>query len=224
MNTDLPPLAVEWRGRERYAATWARQLELHELRRRSACPDTLVLVEHEPVVTLGRQGDAGNLVVSEAMLAARGVELYRVERGGDITYHGPGQLVGYPILSLGERGLSVRELMRSLEECLIRTVAEYGISAGRIAGLTGVWQGEQKVAALGVAVRGGVSFHGFALNVSTDLSYFQLIVPCGITGKQVASIATLCGRSVSVDEVRPLAERHFRAVFGYASADAVTVG
>jgi lipoate-protein ligase B len=218
VDTPAAPLVVEWRGRERYSATWARQLELHAQRRAGSVPDTLVLVEHEPVVTLGKQGDSANLVVSEAALAARGVDLHRVERGGDITYHGPGQLVGYPIISLSERGLSVRDLMRGLEECLIRTVAEYGISAGRIPGLTGVWQGEQKVAALGVAVKGGVSFHGFALNVCTDLSYFQLIVPCGITGKQVASISTLCGRSVSVDEVRPLAERHFRDVFGYAPA------
>jgi len=216
VETAPTPLAVEWRGRERYAATWARQLELHEQRRAGAAPDTLILVEHEPVVTLGKQGDQANLVVSESALAARGVDLHRVERGGDITYHGPGQLVGYPIISLTERGLSVRDLMRGLEECLIRTVAEYGITAGRIPGLTGVWCGERKVAALGVAVKSGVSFHGFALNVCTDLSYFQLIVPCGITGKQVASITTLCGRPVAIDEVRPRAERHFREVFGYA--------
>jgi lipoate-protein ligase B len=218
VHTPLPSLNVEWRGRERYSATWARQLELHALRRSGQAPDTLILVEHEPVVTLGKQGDAGNLIVSESALAARGVDLHRVERGGDITFHGPGQLVGYPIISLAERGLSVRDFMRNLEECLIRTVAEYGISAGRIEGLTGVWCGEQKVAALGVAVKGAVSFHGFALNVATDLSYFQLIVPCGITGKQVASITTLSGRAVTLDEVRPLAERHFREVFGYAPA------
>lgn len=215
MDSTASPLAVEWRGRERYADTWARQLELHALRRAGQAPDTLVLVEHEPVVTLGKQGELSHLMVSEALLSARGVDLHRVERGGDITFHGPGQLVGYPILSLTERGLSVRELMRGLEECLIRTVAGYGISAGRIPGLTGVWCADQKVAALGVAVKGGVSFHGFALNVATDLSYFNLIVPCGITDKRVTSISELAGRAVSLDEVRPLAEGHFREVFGY---------
>ncbi|MBN2081666.1 lipoyl(octanoyl) transferase LipB [bacterium] len=215
MTSPQTDLVVEWRGRERYAGTWQRQLELHEKRRGGACPDTLVLVEHEPVITLGRQGDLANLLLSEELLAARGVDFHRVERGGDITFHGPGQLVGYPIISLKDRGLSVRELMRGLEEALIRTVAEYGITAGRQEGLTGVWRGDEKLAALGVAVKNGISFHGFALNVATDLDYFSLIVPCGITDKRVASISTVTGRAVAVDEVRTPAARHLAQVFGY---------
>jgi len=188
---------------------------LHDKRRAGECPDTLVLVEHEPVITLGRQGDLANLLLSEELLQAKGVDFHRVERGGDITFHGPGQLVGYPIISLKERGLSVRELMRGLEEALIRTVAEYGITAGRQEGLTGVWLKDEKLAALGVAVKNAISFHGFALNVATDLDYFSLIVPCGITDKRVASISTVTGREVTVDEVRVPAAKHLGEVFGY---------
>ena len=211
-----PELAIEWRGRERYALTWARQLELHEMRRLGAIPDTLVLVEHEPVITLGRQGELSNLLLSEERLSQLGIDFHRVERGGDITYHGPGQLVGYPIINLRERGLSVRDLMRGLEEALIRVLARYGVEAGRIEGLTGVWAGGAKVVALGVAVRGGVSYHGFAFNVEPDLEHFKLIVPCGITDKPVTSLALLTGRSVHLDEVRAHAERELRGVFGYA--------
>lgn len=212
----IQQLAVEWRGRERYSATWEHQLELHALRRVSEGPDRLVLVEHDPVITLGRQGDLANLLLTEDLLQQRGVDFHRVERGGDVTYHGPGQLVGYPIIDLRARGLSVRELMRGLEETVIRTLAEYGINAGRHEGLTGVWMGDSKLAALGVAVKNGISFHGFALNVATDLSYFEMIVPCGITDKRVASISSVTGNKASVDDVRPRLLRHFVAVFGYS--------
>jgi len=208
-------LNIDWRGRERYAKTWDHQLALHSARREGTALDTLVLVEHEPVITLGRQGDEANLLLNDEMLEKHGVDFHRVERGGDITFHGPGQLVGYPVLSLRQLGITVRDLMRNLEEALIRTVAEYGIEAGRIEGLTGVWHGDQKLAALGVAVKGGVSFHGFALNVDTDLSYFQMIVPCGITGKEVASISTVLGRKITLDDIRPKVEHHIREVFGY---------
>jgi lipoyl(octanoyl) transferase len=214
----LDLLAVEWRGRERYSATWQYQLVLHQRRRAGETGDTLILVEHEPVVTLGRHGESRHLLVSEQELATRGVDLHRVERGGDVTFHGPGQLVGYPIIDLRSRGLTVRELMRGLEEALMRTVAEYGLQAERKPGLTGVWVGAAKVAALGVAVKGGVSYHGFALNVHTDLSAFALIVPCGIRGKEVASIAALTGREVPLDEVRPLAVRHLVEVLNYSGS------
>jgi len=208
-------LSIEWRGRERYAATWERQLELHARRCAGSAGDTLVLVEHEPVITLGRQGNAGNLLLSAEQLQTRGVELFRVERGGDITFHGPGQLVGYPVLGLRELGLSVRALMRGLEQALIDTVGEFGIEAGRIEGLTGVWHAEGKLAALGVAVKGGVSFHGFALNVATDLAYFRMIVPCGIAGRPVTSMSRVLGRGLALEDVRPVCERCFRRVFGY---------
>lgn len=215
MTETSPQLISEWRGRERYARTWERQLELHALRRAGQIPDTLVLVEHEPVITLGRHGDPANLLLPEEELAVRGVDLHRIERGGDITYHGPGQLVGYPILDLRERGLSVRDLMRGLEEALIRAVACWGITAGRIEGLTGVWHAQGKLAALGVAVQGGVSFHGFALNVDPDLSHFQLIVPCGIVGKPVTSMAHVLRQPLQLSEVYPVCVQELQQQFGY---------
>lgn len=212
-----PQLVTEWRGRERYAQTWQRQLELHALRRAQRVADTLVLVEHEPVITLGRHGDQANLLLPEEDLAARGVDLHHVERGGDITYHGPGQLVGYPILALRQRGLSVRSLMRGLEEALIRAVAQWGIPAYRIEGLTGVWHERGKLAALGVAVQGGVSFHGFALNVDPNLAHFQFIVPCGIVGKPVTSMVQVLQQPLTLEDVYPVCVRELRNVFGYSS-------
>lgn len=214
MPDTIPPLTTEWRGRERYALTWARQLELHAARRAGHVADTLVLVEHEPVITLGRHGDQAHLLLREDALAARGVDLHHVERGGDVTYHGPGQLVGYPIMHLRERGISVRDYMHGLEEALIRTAAHWGIEAGRIAGLTGVWHAQGKIAALGVAVQGGVSFHGFALNVDPDMSHFQMIVPCGIIGKPVACMAQVSGAALTIADVLPVCERELRSVFG----------
>jgi lipoate-protein ligase B len=208
-------LAVEWRGRERYSLTWDYQLRQHARRRAGEIGDVLILVEHEPVITLGRHGDMANLLIGEGMLKERGVEFHRVERGGDITYHGPGQLVGYPIIDLKARGITVRQLMRGLEEALIRTLADCGISAERQPGLTGVWRGSEKLASLGVAVKNGISYHGFALNVSTDLSYFELIVPCGITDKRITSASLAGGRALAVDELRQPVAAHLADVFGY---------
>jgi lipoyl(octanoyl) transferase len=207
-------LVIEHRGRERYADTWQRQLELHAQRAAGEIGDTLILVEHEHVVTLGRHGESGNLVASEALLAQQGVDLHRIERGGDITYHGPGQLVGYPIVSLRARGLSVHQYVTALEQALIDMAAAFGIAARRSPGFNGVWvdstdtaaEGgatERKLAAIGVAIRKGVSYHGFALNVSTDLSKFELIVPCGIVGRGVTSLSRELGREIPMDEVTP---------------------
>jgi lipoyl(octanoyl) transferase len=209
VETATRSLAIERRGREAYGATWARQLELHRARVNGEIPDTLVLVEHEPVLTLGRQGEGANLLLDSAALAARGVELHRVERGGDITYHGPGQLVGYPIVSLRERGLSVRQFVSGIEQALIDSVAQFGLSAGRDPINTGVWVGENKLAAIGVAIRRGVSYHGFALNVSTDLAQFGMIVPCGIVGRGVTSLTELLGRTVALPEMEPLVTARF---------------
>jgi len=209
MQPTASRLTVELRGRERFADTWARQLELHVQRAAGEIGDRLLLVEHEHVVTLGRHGEQSNLLLSEALLADSGVDLHRIERGGDITYHGPGQLVGYPIISLRERGLSVHQYVAALEQALIGVAAHFGIQAQRLAGLNGVWVGadgeEEKLAAIGVAIRRGVSYHGFALNVSTDLSHFNLIVPCGIVDRGVTSLSALLGRDVSLDEVIPVA-------------------
>ncbi|MCB1188106.1 lipoyl(octanoyl) transferase LipB [bacterium] len=216
---DHLPLDVLRLGRLGWPQCYSRQLELHTARRMDEIPDTLVLVEHDPVITLGRSGDTANLIVDREHLAELGVGWQEIERGGDITYHGPGQLVGYPVVNLRARGMSVRELMHGLEEAIIRTLHEWGIDSERIPGLTGVWVGEVKLAALGVAVRGGVSYHGLALNVTTDLSFYDLIIPCGINGKQVGSIESVSGQSPTLDEVGNALEREFREVFGYRSPE-----
>ena len=148
----------------------------------------LLLLEHPPVVTLGRSTKAGNLISSADFLAAKGVELFEVERGGDVTFHGPGQLVGYPIIDLKRHKLDLHWYLRQVEEALIRTLAAYSISAERNIGFTGVWTNGRKIASIGVHARDWVTWHGFALNVTTDLSYFDLIIPCGIDGVTMTSI------------------------------------
>jgi lipoyl(octanoyl) transferase len=150
--------------------------------------DVLVLVEHPPVITLGRSTKAGNLLASEALLAARGVELFEVERGGDVTFHGPGQLVGYPIVDLTEHKQDLHWYLRQVEEVIIRGVAPFGVVADRNPGKTGVWSNGRKLASIGVHARQWVTWHGFALNVTTDLSYFDLMVPCGIADVMTTSV------------------------------------
>jgi len=179
----------------------------------------LVLVEHEPpVITLGRGSREAHVLVSRERLAREGVEVHEAGRGGDVTYHGPGQLVGYPILRLDLHGRDVRRYLRDLEEVLIRVLARFGLAGRRAEGLTGVWAGEEKVAAIGVAVRRWVTFHGFALNVSTNLSHFDLIVPCGLRGRGVTSLSRLLGRAVAVDEVKPAVVECLTDGFGLAPA------
>lgn len=166
----------------------------------------LILCEHPHVYTLGRSGKADNLLVGEATLGEKGAALYRVERGGDITYHGPGQIVGYPILDLEQTGLGLREYIVALEQAVIETVAHFGIEAGRVEGKTGVWikdaEGERKICAIGVKASRGVVMHGFALNVATDLKWFDLINPCGFVGGAVTSMERETGRRIAVDEVK----------------------
>ena len=212
-----PPdeIFIEWRGRERFQVTWDRQLELHQLRREGKIGDRLVLVEHEPVITLGKRGDSANLVVSKAELMHRGVDFHAIERGGDITYHGPGQLVCYLVVDLRQRELSVRGFISLIEQSVIKTLGHYSIEAKTIPRLTGVWVGQTKLAAIGIAIKGGVSFHGLALNITTDLAYYDMIVPCGIKAKQVGSISSLLGKTVDYSEVRQLLEQNItRALLG----------
>ena len=168
---------------------------------------TVLLVEHPPVYTLGKSGHAENLLVSREALEAAGAQFFHIDRGGDITFHGPGQLVVYPILDLERLGIGLRDYIDALEEAVIRTVAEYGIAAGRIAGASGVWidpagHRPRKICAIGVRSSRYVTMHGLALNVSTDLGWFSRINPCGFTDRGVASIATECGRDVRMDEVK----------------------
>lgn len=189
------------------------QQKLVTMRQSGEIDDQLLLLEHPPVITLGRGGNAANLRASNDTLRAQRVRFFETTRGGDITYHGPGQLVGYPIIHLGEGRRDVRKYVWMLEEVLIRTVAEYGITAIRVEGKRGIWVGNDKIAAIGVRISRWVTSHGFALNVATKLDHFGLITPCGIQGSGVTSIARAMQRSVSVDEVRPVLAAKFAEVF-----------
>ena len=188
------------------------QQRLVEMRQREEIPDQLLLLEHPPVITLGRGGNAANLLANPAELQARGVRFYETTRGGDITYHGPGQLVGYPILHMGEGNRDVRKYVSALEEVLIRTVAEFNIATERHASRRGVWVGNAKIAAIGVRIARWVTSHGFALNVSTSDEDFALITPCGLRGSGVTSMEQCTGVAVSTHAVRAAVARHFANV------------
>jgi lipoyl(octanoyl) transferase len=192
------------------------QRALVEERQCARVDDVLLLLEHPHVLTLGARGDGGrsHILASADQLMARGLEVHETGRGGDITYHGPGQIVGYPILDLKPDRCDVHRYVRDLEETLIRAAAHYGIAAERVPGLTGVWVGEEKLAAIGVRVARWVTSHGFAFNVTTDLDYFTLIVPCGIAGRGVTSLARLLGREPKLHEVEDVIVSHFCEVFG----------
>lgn len=194
------------------------QNTLVEERRLGRVPDLLLLLQHPHVLTLGARGDGGrsHILATPARLSELGVTVFETGRGGDVTYHGPGQLVGYPILDLKPDRCDVHKYVRDVEDVLIRTLSDYGIQAGRIKGLTGVWVGHEKIAAIGIRISRWISSHGFAFNVSTDLDYFRLIVPCGITDRGVTSLEKLLGHPVSFDEVEERVAAHFCEVFGCA--------
>jgi lipoyl(octanoyl) transferase len=179
-------------------------------------PDSLIYVEHPHVYTLGKSGDAANLLKGMAELKQIDAEFIENDRGGDITYHGPGQIVGYPILDLDRYFTDVHKYLRYLEEVIIKTCGDYGIEAGRIDGLTGVWVGEEKICAMGIRCSRWVTMHGFAFNVNTDLSYFDHIVPCGIRDKNVTGLNKILGRTVDLDEVKSRISHHFSEQFGAA--------
>ena len=198
-------------GRIDYGQALELQQQLASQRKQGTVGDHLLLLEHPHVITLGRNGHLENLLASDEILGRAGISFYPTDRGGDVTYHGPGQLVGYPILDLRDWQRDVGAYVRAVEQSLIGTLAEFGIAAGRIPKLTGVWVGDRKIAAIGVHLSRWVTSHGFALNVSTDLSYFQYIVPCGLT-KPVTSMAQL-GVGASLGEVSRVFAAHFGRVF-----------
>ena len=230
-------LSVVQLGTVDYALGLRLQAELIAARKENCIPDTLLLLEHKPVITLGRNAKEQNVLLTRELLAEKGVELFETDRGGDVTFHGPGQLVGYPIFDL--RGfpssgrsalkyLGAVDFVRRLEEVLIRTCLEFGVPTKRISGLTGVWTDwanldggrspstgteAAKLAAIGVHISRSVTSHGFALNVNTDLDYFKLIVPCGIADKPVTSLANELGRDVELTEVAQCVSRNFGRVF-----------
>jgi lipoyl(octanoyl) transferase len=211
----MRPLTVRRLGRMAYADALAMQRSLVEDRRAGRVGDLLLLVEHPHVLTLGVRGDGGraHILASATALAERGVGVHETGRGGDVTYHGPGQIVGYPIIDLNPDRRDVHRYVRDLEEVLIRTAADFGIDAGRLEGLSGVWVASEKLAAIGVRIARWITSHGFAFNASTDLDYFKLIVPCGIADKGVTSLERLLGRGVDRVAVEARIVARFCEVF-----------
>jgi len=215
MSTSAPTAqtltTLDW-GRTGYADAWQRQEELVARRNAGEVGDTLVFTEHDPVYTLGvRKGAEQHMIWDEAELAKRGIAVFKSNRGGDITYHGPGQIVGYPIINLAARK-DLHAYLRLLEQVLINTVGTFGLAAARREGKTGIWLGPRKIAAIGVAVKKWTTYHGFALNVSADLAPFSGIVPCGITDGTVTSIAAELGQAPSSEEVKRVLALEFQTL------------
>lgn len=206
-------------GRTRYKDAWEIQKRLVGLRFKSKVPDCLLLTEHEPVVTMGRASSKSNLLCSPAELKERGVGLFEIERGGDITFHGPGQLVVYPIIDLNVRGRDLHRYLRDLEGIVVATLNDLDLDARIKQGLTGVWVDNHKLAAIGVAVSRWITYHGVALNVNTDLDYYKLINPCGITHFPVGSISSLLGKEIDLREVTDLLANNFARFFFYETTE-----
>lgn len=208
-------LEVRYLGQVPYGSALELQRELVRSRRKGEIPDQLLLLEHPHVITLGTAATSDHVLIGEEERRLLGIELFEIGRGGDVTYHGPGQLVGYPILDLKPDRCDLHRYVRDLEEVLIRLISGYGIEASRKPGMTGVWVGDEKVAAIGVRVSSGwITSHGFALNVNTDLSYFDAIVPCGIRTHGVTSLARHCSELVTTAEVAGRVVASFEEVFG----------
>ena len=205
---------VRWLGRMEYLEAWRLQQALADERTQGLRQDTLLLLEHPPTYTIGRGGDQDAFLTPPAALEAMGAAVHHVDRGGRVTFHGPGQLVGYPIIDLSEWRRDVHAYLRALEEALIATLADFSVAAGRKRGYTGVWVGEAKIGAIGVKVSRWVTTHGFALNVTCDLDWFGHIVPCGLRGKAVTSIERVDGTRPSLPVVAERVGEHFGRVFG----------
>ena len=211
----MPVLEVRRLGLVPYPDALLLQRSLVEERRADRVPDLLLLLQHPPVITLGVRGDGGrsNVVAQASELSALGIDISETGRGGDVTYHGPGQIVGYPILDLRPDRCDVHRYVRDLEQVMIGVCADYGVTAGRIQGFTGAWVGEDKIGAIGVRVSRWITSHGFAFNVSTDLRHFDLIVPCGIANRGVTSLQRAAGKDLRLEEVEEALIRRFSECF-----------
>ena len=215
---DSPHGAIEvarFPGLSRYSDVYAAQIARRDAVAAGTQPPALFIVEHAPVITLGRETDASNLLRSPDEYAALGVELAETDRGGDVTYHGPGQLVAYPILPLERIGLRVRSYLRMLEDVIVKTIGDFGIEGRREEGLTGVWTDHGKIAAIGIGIRKSVSYHGIALNVAPNLNRFALIVPCGISDKPVTSMEAILGEAPPLVDVAARFEAEFLSAFSF---------
>jgi lipoyl(octanoyl) transferase len=230
------PITADWLGRIGYREAWTRQKELVDARATGTADDTLLLLEHDPVLTLGRQADSAHVLATPRELRRRGIEVIRVERGGEVTYHGPGQLVAYPIIRLGDRGILVRPLVAALEQAMIETCADLGVETFRRDGHPGCWvegtggRPHRKVGALGLRIERGVSYHGIALNIDPDLRDFDLIDPCGMPGLISTSVAEELGRSAeppttsAVERAGAIFAARFAAAIGAPLRSAALAG
>ena len=207
IETQLDQIIIQDLGQRPYQEVWAYQKKIQSKRIAGEIEDTLLMVEHEPVYTLGKNANENHLLQSRD----QSVDVFNIERGGDITFHGPGQLVGYPILDLSHYKKSISWYMRTLEQIIIDTVSEFGIEAKRIKGLTGVWVGDEKIAALGVRIRRWVTMHGFSINVNTDLTFYDGIIPCGIFDHGITSMEQLLYRPQDMEKIKKVV----RSKFGY---------
>ncbi|MDR3626687.1 MAG: lipoyl(octanoyl) transferase LipB [Ignavibacteriaceae bacterium] len=220
METDTRELFYCDLGLIDYKDAWDLQKSTLELRHNKKLPDIIFLLEHPHTYTLGKVADKKNLIGSEDYLTKNKISVYDIDRGGDITYHGPGQIVGYPIIDLTEWESDTHKYLRALEEVIIRTCAYYGVKGTREPKYTGVWIEDRKIAAIGIKVSRWITMHGFAFNVNTDLSLFSGIIPCGISDKEVTSLQKETGREIDMQEVKSLLVKNFKEVFNYNAAAA----
>ena len=200
-------------GKRDYKEVWDLQKKIHERRVEGKIPNTLILVEHNPVITMGKSGKPSNVLWPVDFLKEKGVQYYEIERGGDVTYHGPGQLVGYPIFNVRDGLAGIRPFINGVEKAIISMLADFAIKGMKKEKMIGVWTERGKVCSIGIAVKRWVSFHGFALNVNTDLGYFDLIVPCGLKNVEMTSMQQILGKEVSMDEVRKRIIVNFGRIF-----------
>lgn len=200
-------------GKKDYREVWELQKNIHEKRANKELPNTLILVEHNPVITMGKSGQRSNVLFPVEFLKQKGVDFYHIERGGDATYHGPGQLVGYPIFNVRDGLAGIKPFIAGIEAAIISTLQHFGIEAYIKEKMIGVWTESGKICSIGVAVKKWVSFHGFALNVNTDLSYFDLIVPCGLKNVEMVSMQKILGREIAMDKIKESIVSSFCSVF-----------
>lgn len=206
-------------GTEPYKKIWDLQHQIHRMRVNSQINDVLILLQHNHVYTLGKVAKKEHLLLDEKLLIEQGIDLFEIDRGGDITYHGPGQIVGYPILKLNELYEDTHRYLRELEEVIIRVLNEYNIQAYRIPEYTGVWVNDEKIAAIGIKISRWVTMHGFAFNINTNLEFFDKIIPCGIFDKGVTSLKKVLGKNVDLSEVGNFLIKHFVDVFKYKNIE-----
>ncbi len=202
-------------GTRDYKEVWDLQKEIHSKRVAEEISDTLILVEHNPVVTVGKSGKSENIKVPLQFLKEKGIGLYYIERGGDVTFHMPGQLIGYPIFNIKRGLVGIKPFIEKIEDAIITTLGDFGIIAGKREKMIGVWVGEKKICSIGVAVKRWVSFHGFALNVNNDLKYFDLINPCGFKEIEMTSMKKILGNKVEMESVKRAVINNFVAIFGF---------